>query len=157
MAAPIAKPRSTASCDQASISEALMRVGLRPTRARCGILAHLLGSDVHPNAEEITAGLRSDGIAVGVATVYQNLNKLADAGLVHRLAGPDGRTRFDADLSDHDHIVCDSCVKVRDFDLAPASRHALHRAAAGDAATGSWLISRTTIELHGLCPECRAH
>ncbi|MDZ4179179.1 MAG: transcriptional repressor, partial [Coriobacteriia bacterium] len=89
--------------------------------------------------------------------VYQNLNKLADAGLVQRLAGPDGRTRFDADLSDHDHIVCDSCGKVRDFDLAPASRRALQRAATGDPGIGSWSVFRTAIELHGLCPECRAH
>ncbi|MDF1542811.1 MAG: Fur family transcriptional regulator [Anaerosomatales bacterium] len=131
--------------------------GLRPTNARVQLLAHLFGTTAHPSAEQITASLREVGVGVGVATVYQNLNRLVDAGLVRRMSGSDGRSRFDADMSAHDHAVCDSCGRIADVDLEPGVRRALDRATAGDRHLDTWLLTRTAVEVHGLCPECRAH
>jgi len=131
--------------------------GLRTTKARVQLLTHLLGTTAHPSAEQITAGLREAGVEVGVATVYQNLNRLVDAGLVRRMSGSDGRSRFDADMSPHDHAVCESCGRIADVDLEPGVRRALDRATAGDRHLETWLLTRTAVEVHGLCPECRAH
>ena len=137
---------------------ALLRArGLRPTKARIQLLTHLLGTTAHPSAEQITASLRTEGVGVGVATVYQNLNRLVDIGLVRRLSGSDGRSRFDADMSAHDHAVCDSCGRIADLGLEPGVRRALERATADEKDLGTWLLTRTSVEVHGLCPECRAH
>jgi len=135
---------------------ALLRArGLRPTKARSLLLKHLLSTKQHPSAEEITASLRGEGIDVGVATVYQNLSRLVEAGLVRRLSGQDGRSRFDADMSAHDHAVCESCGRIADLALEPGVKHALDRATAGEKDLDEWLLTRTSVEVHGVCPRCQ--
>jgi Fur family transcriptional regulator, peroxide stress response regulator len=147
---------SAAGCERDTT--ALLRAqGLRPTRARCELLAHLRSTDRHPSAEEITSTLRDEGIGIGVATVYQNLSRLVDVGLVRRLSGTDGRSRYDADMAPHDHAVCDSCGRIVDIDLDPRAKHAVDRATAAEPHVSGWLVTRTTVELRGLCPDCRRH
>ncbi|MBE0417221.1 MAG: transcriptional repressor [Coriobacteriia bacterium] len=146
-----------AECERDDVTVLLRSRGLRPTKARCRLLAHLLSTKLHPSAEEITGSLRGEGMEVGVATVYQNLNRLVDAGLVRRLSGSDGRSRFDADISAHDHAVCESCGRITDLELEPGVKRALDRATAGEKDLGQWLLTRTSVEVRGLCPECRAH
>jgi Fur family transcriptional regulator, peroxide stress response regulator len=143
------------ACEHDDVTVLLRSRGLRPTKARCRLLAHLRSTKLHPSAEEITGSLREDGMDVGVATVYQNLNRLVDAGLVRRLSSTDGRSRFDADMAVHDHAVCESCGRIVDVDLESGTRTALDRAAATEKELGTWLLTRTTVEVHGLCPECR--
>lgn len=144
------------ACDQDVIS-ALRAHGLRPTTARCLLLAHLRSTDLHPSAEEITSALREDGTEIGVATVYQNLNRLVDAGLVLRHSGTDGRSRFDADVAPHDHAVCDSCGRIVDIDVDPRAKRAIDRASIEEPQVSEWLVTRTSVELRGLCPACRRH
>lgn len=137
---------------------ALLRAqSLRPTKARCELLAHLRSTDRHPSAEEITAALRGEGTQIGVATVYQNLNRLVDVGLVRRFSGTDGRSRYDADMAPHDHAVCDSCGRIADIDLDQRVKHAIDRASAAEPHVSEWLVTRASVELRGLCPDCRRH
>jgi Fur family transcriptional regulator, peroxide stress response regulator len=152
--APAAKTRH-AGCEPGDVITVLRARGLRPTKARCRLLEHLLSTRSHPSAEEITASLRAEGAEVGVATVYQNLNRLVEAGLVRRMSGSDGRTRFDADMSAHDHAVCESCGRIADLDFEPGVKRALDRATAGERDLDTWLLTRTSVEVRGLCPECR--
>ncbi len=49
------------------------------------------------------------GIAPGMslATVYNTLEALCGAGLARKIATVDGAARYDADLSDHAHLMTD--------------------------------------------------
>lgn len=153
----LARGTSHAGHETDDVTALLRARGLRPTKARCCLLEHLLSTKQHPSAEEITASLRGEGIEVGVATVYQNLNRLVEAGLVRRLSGNDGRSRFDADMSSHDHAVCESCGRIADLDLEPGVKRALDRATAGERDLDAWLLTRTSVEVYGVCPRCRVH
>jgi len=42
------------------------------------------------DARSLADDLRAEGISVGLATVYRQLDRLAEAGLVHRAAGESG-------------------------------------------------------------------
>ena len=139
------------------VAAVLKAEGLRPTKARCQLLAYLRSTDRHPSVEEITSTLRSEGAEIGVATVYQNLNKLVDAGLVRRFSGPDGRSRFDGDLAAHSHAVCESCGRVVDLELDTGTRRVIDRVSTTDTPLSQWLVTGTSVEVRGLCPGCRRH
>ncbi|MDY0087352.1 MAG: Fur family transcriptional regulator [Coriobacteriia bacterium] len=143
-------------CDH-DVAALLRAQSLRPTKARCQLLSYLRSTDQHPNAEEITASLRSKGSDIGVATVYQNLNLLVDAGLIMRFKGADGRSRFDADLSPHSHAVCDSCGRMVDVELNEHAKRVLHGVSANESHVAGWRLNRASVELRGLCPQCRRH
>lgn len=145
-----------AECAQVDIDDLLRSHGLRPTKARRLLLAHLKSTTRHPSAEEITDQLRRDGVGIGVATVYQNLSRLVDAGLLIRLSGSNGCSRYDADVSSHDHAVCERCGRVADFDPGPRVRNALEEVSPCETGLGEWSLTRTSVEMLGICPECRA-
>jgi Fe2+ or Zn2+ uptake regulation protein len=50
-------------------------------------------------------------------TVYQTLNDLAEMGEIHALDLGTGSARFDPNVSDHHHLVCEACGMVRDIEL----------------------------------------
>lgn len=157
MARAAASDNRRASCDDDEVVALLRAHGLRPTKARCQLLGHLRSTDLHPSAEEIASRLRAEGSEIGVATVYQNLNRLVESGLVVRLSGADGRSRFDADMATHDHAVCESCGRIVDVALDEDARHVIDRASASEPHLDAWVLTRTTVEMRGVCPECRAH
>lgn len=84
------------------------------SRQRECILNYLKNTKAHPTAEEIHYHLKEELPNLSLATVYRNCNKLAEMGEIIRLdAG--GKTHFDADISDHQHFVCEECGRVYDM------------------------------------------
>ena len=84
------------------------------SRQREHILNYLKNTKMHPTAEEIHQELKKALPNLSLATVYRNCNKLADKGELLRLdAG--GKTHFDADITDHQHFVCNKCNRVYDM------------------------------------------
>lgn len=125
--------------------------GLRPTRARRLILETLSADKSHPSAEDLFDAFRRKRKKVGAATLYQNLNRLADAGLVRRFPGPLGLMRFDGKLAPHDHVSCRECGRIDDVEDGgvrdPAQIEGLERA--------GWQVEGVRVEYDGLCPDCR--
>ena len=97
--------------DNPQLFKRLREHGVRPTEARRLVLALLDEKNYHPSTEGIIKALRDKGFNVGVATLYQNLNKLVEEGLLVRIKGPDDLMRFDANLDPHHHLVCIKCGK----------------------------------------------
>jgi Fe2+ or Zn2+ uptake regulation protein len=52
--------------------------------------------------------------SISLRTVYQTLNDLADMGEIQHLDLGTGSFRFDPNVADHDHLVCEACGLVRD-------------------------------------------
>lgn len=88
--------------------------GLRPTTARVAIVESLLKTRDHPSADELTTRLGKDGHRIGRATVYQNLERLLEAGAILCLTTEDGLRRFDATLEPHQHMVCAKTGRIFD-------------------------------------------
>lgn len=124
--------------------------GVRITPQRHAILAYLLESMDHPTADEIYRALNSHFPSMSVATVYNNLKMLIEAGMVRELTYGDSSSRFDADVTEHYHIICEQCGKIEDFhypSLTMVEQQAEKR-------TG-YQISGHRMELYGVCADCR--
>ncbi len=139
-----------------TIIELLRSRGLRATRASRLILARLRHSNDHLSAEEVQRALRRRGHRVSIATLYQNLKRLTEAGLLVSFADSGGLVRFDANTAPHAHLVCTGCGRI--LDVAPSAAPVERLAAALPKPARryrGWSIRDARLELCGLCPDCR--
>ncbi|WP_273545664.1 Fur family transcriptional regulator [Paenibacillus caui] len=123
--------------------------GVRITPQRHAILAYLMESMEHPTADEIYRALAPKFPNLSVATVYNNLKVFIEAKMVRELTYGDSSSRFDADVSDHYHVVCQQCGKIKDF-IHPSLKDIEH---AAERATGFKVFGHR-LELYGICEEC---
>lgn len=88
------------------------------TKQKRAIEEIIFNSDKHMTVEEVYNLVRARMPHVSMATVYRNLNNLADNHRLARLTFPDGKFRFDRNTEVmHGHAYCTKCHKV--FDLDP--------------------------------------
>ncbi|MGG1555077.1 peroxide-responsive transcriptional repressor PerR [Paenibacillus ferrarius] len=136
----------------AQLEQALAKLkttGVRMTPQRHAILSYLLDSMTHPTADDIYRSLESKFPNMSVATVYNNLKVFIESGLVRELTYGDSSSRFDADMTDHYHAVCDVCGKISDFEFPRLSD--MEQAAAEQ--TG-FRVGGYRLEVYGTCPAC---
>lgn len=136
----------------AQLEQALAKLkttGVRMTPQRHAILSFLLDSMTHPTADDIYKSLESKFPNMSVATVYNNLKVFIESGLVRELTYGDSSSRFDADMTDHYHAVCDICGKISDFEYPPLSD--IETTAAEQ--TG-FRVGGYRLEVYGVCPDC---
>ena len=90
--------------------------GLRATRQRTAIFRTLCATDTHPSADELFERVKPVCPGMSRATVYNNLEALADAGLVRVLPPPIGKgaSRFDATTDQHIHVRDEATGQVAD-------------------------------------------
>jgi len=69
----------------------------------------------HPTAEDVYGMIVKDHPNVSKATVYRNLNLLADMGKVKRVQLLDAAVRFDGLTIGHYHAQCRKCGQVLDI------------------------------------------
>lgn len=71
----------------------------------------------HAAADEVYAFIAKDHPSIGKATVYRNLNILAEDGEIRKVGIPDGSDRYDHMLKEHYHVKCINCNHVFDVDM----------------------------------------
>lgn len=103
----------------------------------------------HPTVNEIYDYVHAKDTRVSLATVYRNLNLLADEGAIKAVKTPDG-CHFDHRTDAHNHIVCTSCGSMIDA-LAPYDARA---DSAAQESSGYIVHSHYTV-FEGLCPRCQ--
>jgi Fur family transcriptional regulator, peroxide stress response regulator len=130
-------------------AEALQSKGFRLTPHREAVHAYLAGVDHHPTAEEVYLAVKAQGSRLSLATVYNALEALVEAGLASKLAFGDGSARYDIRTDQHDHIHCLGCGMLRD--LPPR----LRRDALGDIPEAGFQVTGYRLELLGYCAACR--
>lgn len=89
------------------------------TRQKEKILDYLVrNKEKHTNVQEISAFLTAEGTPVGTATIYRQLDKLIEFGVVRRY-NFDGKTgacyqyiENDSDCHEHFHLKCTICGKL---------------------------------------------
>lgn len=129
----------------------LKTTGVRMTPQRHAILSYLLDSMTHPTADDIYKALESKFPNMSVATVYNNLKVFIESGLVRELTYGDSSSRFDADMTDHYHALCEVCGKITDFEYPPLSD--VEETAA--LQTG-FQVRGHRLEVYGVCADCAA-
>ncbi len=102
--------------------------------------------DGHITAEEVFLSLRNKGYNLVYATVYNNLNYLADNGFLKRIKLPYHADYFDKNLYHHNHFICDKCQKIWDEEVTKPFIKFID-------SYGNNIDSCETF-FHGICAEC---
>lgn len=110
------------------------------------ILEIVSASRSHMTAEEIFDTLRRTYPAVVLATVYNNLNRLLQEGLIRKVSVEGMPDRYDR-IQRHDHLVCKGCGRLLDIDLGDLTTQLEEKA-------GISILSYD-LKLMYLCENCR--
>ncbi|MEA4971216.1 MAG: transcriptional repressor [Candidatus Pelethousia sp.] len=105
----------------------------------------------HPTADALYTAIREQSPSVSLATVYRNLNQLAEAGKIARISIPGAADRFDPVTDGHSHLICRDCGAVVDIPCT-----ALPDLAGPVAAATGCLVESCGLVFCGLCPSCAA-
>jgi Fe2+ or Zn2+ uptake regulation protein len=123
--------------------------GRRLTPQRRLVYQTLAATRAHPDAEQLITMVRRRDPRVSVATVYNTLRLLADAGCILELRGLGPKTRYDANTGEHDHFTCRDCGKVEDI---PVQVDTVYRLRGGGFE--NYRIDEVHVHARGLCAPC---
>ena len=100
-----------------SNSQNLKNIGLKATYPRLKILdLFQTANQRHLTAEDVYRLLLSEGMDIGLATVYRVLTQFEHAGLLERHYFESGKAVFELNEGrHHDHLVCLQCGRVEEF------------------------------------------
>ena len=87
----------------------LNKSNLRPTKQRIAIMEFILQKNkIHVTASKLIKHLRNKNINISLATIYNNLNELANKGVLKKFYVNNDKMWFDTNLEDHYHFYdCD--------------------------------------------------
>ena len=125
------------------VSKLLSRVGNFIGREIYHIIT---GSTEHLTVEQIYGKMKNRFPQIVLATVYNNVNKLWNAGFIRKVSVENMPDRYDRTVK-HDHLVCQRCGKLADTsfeDLTASLRRQL----------GEDFLSYD-LKVFYLCPDCR--
>ncbi len=119
------------------------------SRQREVILNTLKSNVVHPTAEYLYSVLKETEPNISLATLYRNLNQLAENGIIKKIDGLDTSSHFDHNTHEHYHFICEKCGRVFDVssDIAP------NLVKKTEDETG-FLINKYDIVFSGTCKDC---
>jgi Fur family transcriptional regulator, peroxide stress response regulator len=123
----------------------------RATRQLEAVFQALQGNPSHPFADEIYRRVRKKLPRISLATVYRNLQRLVEDGKIRTVLLGERVVRYDPEISDHDHFICEGCGRVidlflerdRQVDLAPL-------------VSDGYIVTTHTLTVYGVCQVCTA-
>lgn len=120
------------------------------SRQREEIKNAIMENRVHPTADEVYSYVRKINPNISLGTVYRNLNKLSEHGIIRKIEIPNSSDRFDGTMSPHYHIICTECGGVHDVELDILND--LEKQV--ETLTGAKLSAHNLI-LYGICKNCQ--
>ncbi len=149
----MAKPLSDDSIQTAEniFREYLRDRGLKYTPERRAVLREVLRNDEHFEAEQLLIALRQGGARVAKATVYRTLPLLVNCGIIKQILFGDKLARYEHTFGQdaHDHMVCQHCRRIIEFDSADVER--LRTVVASQH---RFYATSHRFQIAGLCWEC---
>lgn len=107
----------------------------------------------HVTAGDILLHLNSGGAKVGAATVYRQLERMVEAGLVRKYILDDGSCYQyvgENDCHEHFHLKCLSCGELLHVDCSYLSTLAPHI-----LEHHGFMVDNSRTAMYGLCRSCR--
>jgi len=141
---------SNAKLNDLVLRQTLQENGHRYTDQRAAVYRLVARSRVHPTAEDVFLGVRTEVPGISLATVYKSLETLVSCGLAKKLNLDDGSARFCGRTEPHHHARCLACGAVSDVpgELGDSDIAALRLQSRGFHLVGYEL------ELTGYCSDC---
>ena len=126
--------------------------GHRVTAERLHLFREIYSQHGHIDAEALLTSIQERGLKISRATLYRNLDLLAEFGFVkkYRLGGSRYLYEHVHAGQRHDHLVCTVCGRVVEF-VSPgidALQREICRAHGFDP-------QEHTLQIHGVCLDCK--
>jgi Fe2+ or Zn2+ uptake regulation protein len=121
----------------------------RMTNQKLKIMEHLEKVKTHPTAEMVYRVISKELPAISLATVYRNLNLLAEQGKILKLE-INGEYHYDGFCDSHQHLVCTNCNKIIDLGQKEISNYAMKKIKSGD-----FELKSVRIIFYGICNDCK--
>ena len=140
---------STAASSAGETPHGTRVIRTRQAEAIAAVLDRLTG---FCSAQQIHAALRERGEKVGLTTVYRHLQALSETGRIDAIRDSSGETLYRRCQTGthHHHLTCRVCGRSVEVEGSAVERWADEVARkAGFTEVGH------TVELFGLCPDCR--
>ncbi len=122
----------------------------RMTKQREIVLEELRKTRMHPTADELYERVRKRLPKISLATVYRNLEWLAEREIIRKIEHTGSSKRFDADMDDHFHIFCVECGRVDDFPVESTLKDAYDVHIQTD-----YRVLGHRTKWFGICPQCQ--
>jgi len=131
------------------MSNTQVKENYRQSGQRDRILEVLKNTGSHPTADWIYTQLKSEFPKLSPGTVYRNLGILQEMGKIKKIRYGSTFDRFEANLSNHYHLICENCNSITDIKL-PACKDILNKA----EELSNFSINYHQIEFYGICSSC---
>jgi Fe2+ or Zn2+ uptake regulation protein len=138
--------------DVPAVREKLRRSGYTLTSQRRAVLDALSQAKGHPSAEDVYLIVKRENPRVALGTVYQALSVLEEVGVIGSKHWSESPTRYDLNIEPHLDIRCTSCGQVSEIpgvDLGGVE--------ASIRANTPYDVTRATMVVEGLCPDCASN
>ena len=131
------------------LTVAFRAAGLKVTPQRQLLFRLLHNNSTHPTADSLF-GVAS-GLMPGISlrTVYQTLNELAEMGELQAIDLGEGVTRFDPNVDDHHHAICNACGAITDVHVERAS-------ALRPKGVDGFNVDDIGVVFRGVCAKCES-
>ncbi len=127
-----------------------MEKATRYSKKREAILQTICSTDTHPSAEWVYQTLKPEYPDLSLGTVYRNIARFKEEGLVVSVGTVNGQERYDANTHPHTHFVCRKCDAVLDLPEVTADTPGLRKIARHYGLE----IDHHELILFGTCSHC---
>jgi Fur family ferric uptake transcriptional regulator len=135
------------------VREAARRRGVRWTTQRQTIVETFIASDEHLTVEELHRQVRLIDSTVSAATVYRTINMLVELQVAtkgHFHEGGSASYECNLNKQHHDHLVCDSCGRIQEF-----NEQRIEQLQIDIATIFGFSLTHHRMELYGVCRDCQ--
>ena len=126
---------------------------LKFTSQREAILSTLYENPQHFTSENLYLLVKQKHpeLSIGIATVYRTLSLLEENGLVSSISlGIQGKKFEMANKPHHDHLICESCGKIVEFE-----NEKIEDLQYQIAKENGFVLTNHLLQLYGICTECQ--
>ncbi len=120
----------------------------RITGQRKKIFEYVSSVRTHPTAEDVYEAVKKEIPSITLATVYRNLHILVEQGKISKL-GINNEYHFDGLTQAHQHLVCNKCDKISDFEDKELNEYVLKKISGN-----SFNVTELSIQAEGICMGC---
>ena len=128
-----------------------METPAKQFKKRNAILECLRNTDLHPSAETLHQMLQKEHPDISLATVYRNLARFKNEGIITSIGSVNGIERFDAITAPHVHFICSCCSRVMDLPQMEVPASLCSRISDETGAC----VETCQLVFTGICRECR--
>lgn len=132
-----------------TFTDLLTKNGLKVTAARIAVLETLKKADKPVDSQFLIDEL-SETLGVDRVTIFRILNALTEKDIIRKLEFREGKSRYELNLEDHHHIICEKCGKIED--VSGCNIKVLEEEIGKK--TG-FKVKRHSLEFFGLCSDCQ--